>query len=142
MVISDVKVYLRYKDDTHPVKKIITSKDGKLIQMIARYQAKEQCHCNWSKKGTPISESQNVKVFHEKINARSYEYRVEIHRPNKDAAGLYKCQVKNGNGQMQVYLHLDIKTGSSLAKRRTKDAPTFYDTPKIISLNNGKLIEI
>ena len=42
--------------------KIISMNNGKLIQMVARYEASEKCYCSWSKKGAPISESQNVKI--------------------------------------------------------------------------------
>merc|ERR1711879_406706 len=116
--------------------------NGKLVQMIARYQASQKCHCSWSRKGTSLSESQNVKIFHERINSDSYEYRVEIMKPTQDKAGLYRCQVKNNYGQMQVYLKLNIESKPDLTKRKTKEAPTFVDMPKIISLNNGKLVQM
>ena len=35
--------------------KIITLNKGKLVQMIARYEASEKCFCNWSKKGKLFS---------------------------------------------------------------------------------------
>jgi len=95
--------------------RIITLNNGRLVQMIARYQASEKCNCSWSKKGTPISESQRIQIFHEKINFNTFEYRVELQEPNKDTAGLYKCLVKNGNGQMQVYLNLNFEGESDLA---------------------------
>ena len=94
--------------------RIITLNNGNLVQMIARYHASEKCNCSWSKKGTPISESQRVKIFHEKINFNTYEYRVEIQEPSIDTSGLYKCMVKNGSGQMQVYLSLNIEAESDL----------------------------
>ena len=77
------------------------------VHMIAKYQAKEQCHCSWSKKGVPISEGQKIHVSHIRLNTNCYEYRVEIREPNKYTSGLYKCMVANDNGQMQVYLNLD-----------------------------------
>ena len=58
--------------------KIVSLNSGKMVQMIARYQASEKCYCTWSKKGMPVSESQTTKFFHEKINSSTYEYRIEI----------------------------------------------------------------
>jgi hypothetical protein len=124
------------------IPKIITLNNGKLLQMIARYQASKKCTISWSKKGKKVSESQNVKIFHENISSNSFEYRVEIQKPTKDEAGLYKCMVMNDHGQMQVYLHLNIETKATLAKRSTKNAPTFFDTPKIMLLNKGKSIQM
>merc|ERR1712223_947796 len=124
------------------IPKIITLNNGKLVQMIARYQASKKCNISWSKKGANLSESQNIKIFHEKIDLNSYEYRCEIQSPTKNEAGLYKCMVMNDHGQMQVYLHLNIETKATLAKRKTKNSPTFIDTPKITSLNNGKSIQM
>jgi len=114
----------------------ITMKNGS-VHMIARYQAKEQCHCNWSKKGVSLSESQKVQVSHKKLNVNSFEYRVEVREPNIRTAGLYKCMVANDNGQMQVYLNLGVES-----VRNTREAPTFEETPKIITLNNGNLVQM
>merc|ERR1712223_539345 len=124
------------------IPKIITLDNGKLVLMIARYQAFEKSNCTWSKKGKALSESQNVKISHEKINTNCFEYRAEIHKPDQKSAGLYKCQVKNGNGQTQVYLHFNIETKATLAKRKTKDTPTFLETPRITLLNNGKSVQM
>merc|ERR1712083_1071942 len=120
--------------------KIITLNNGKLVQMIGRYEASEKCHSSWSTKGKPLSNAQNMKIFHEKINSNDYEYRVEIHKPTKANAGLYRCQVKNGFGQMQVYLDLNVDVKQS--QKKTKLAPTFIEPPKIIQLNNGNLIQM
>ena len=114
--------------------KIISLNNGKLVQMIARYQASEKCHCSWSRKGTSISECQTVKIFHEKINSDSFEYRIEIRKPAKKDAGLYRCQVKNVYGQMQVYLHLNVETKPKTTPKM-KDVPSFIETPKIISID-------
>merc|ERR1711974_133316 len=65
----------------------------------------------------------------------SYEYRVEMQQAPKSATGLYKCLVANDNGQMQVYLNLDLEA-------QRKEVPTFDETPKITTLNNGKLIQM
>jgi len=138
-----VKRLTKYAPTFIDTPKIISSNNGKLVQMIARYQAKEQCHCSWSKKGTPLSESQKVQVFHKKLNVNSFEYRVEVREPTEKTLGLYKCLVGNEHGQNQIYLQMNIKGLSGLAvKRLTKYAPTFIDTPKIISSNNGKLVQM
>jgi len=126
--------------------KIIVLNNGKLVQMISRYQASEKCYCSWSKNGKPISESPTSNIFHEKISSRTYEYRAEIEKPSENDAGLYKCQIANEHGQMQVYLHLDIERclniDEDLPFRMTRDAPTFIKPPKIVYLNDGQLIQM
>merc|ERR1712083_508794 len=75
------------------------------------------------------------KIYHEKIDARFYEYRVEMNKPNMSQAGLYKCVIANDHGQMQVYLTLDLDS----SKTRP---PTFLETPSIVTLNKGKVVQM
>ena len=89
--------------------KIVSLNNGQLVNMIARYQAKEQYYCSWSKKGTSLSESEKVQIYHGKVDNNTYEYRVELREPTENASGLYKCLIGNDHGQNQVYLTMDIK---------------------------------
>ena len=134
----DLKTQRRTKDcpTFEETPKIITMKNGS-VQMIARYQAKEQSHCTWSRKGFSVCESKTVKIYQKKINKNTFEYIVEMKKPDANMAGLYKCLVANDNGQMQVYLHLDLG-----AQRKAKEGPTFDEIPKIITYHNGKAVQM
>jgi hypothetical protein len=121
--LSGAKRMTKYAPTFIDTPKIITSQNGKLIQMITKYQAKEQCHASWSKQGIPLSESQKVQVFHKRINANTFEYRVEVREPDSYTSGLYKALVSNEHGQMQIYLHFDM--GSVQAMKKSGNAPTF-----------------
>lgn len=100
--------------------KIVTLNDGKLVQLIVRYKASSQCTCSWYYKETVIKESQSMQVYHEKIDASSYECRLEIKEPGASTAGMYKCLVSNQKGEINANLMLNIQMAQSETQVETK----------------------
>ena len=120
---------------------IVSLKNGKLVHLIVRYKASLKCNCLWIFKETTIKQSLNMKIIHEQISTDIYEYRLEIHEPSLRKSGLYKCLVKNDHGQLQANLNLTIEKGS-IAPNQTNDAPVFVEKPKIITFDEGKLVQL
>merc|ERR1711874_663683 len=85
-----------------------------------------------------------MKIFHEKVDSTSYKCWLEICEPNADVAGLYKCLIKNTKGQLFANLNLNIEgelAWSDQAKT-TNNAPTFVEKPKIVTHDDGELIQL
>ena len=93
--------------------KIVTLNEGKLVQLIVRYKASSKCTCSWYYKETLIQQSQSIQVFHEKVDASSYECRLEIKDPGANTAGMYKCLVSNDKGEINANLMLNIQMAQS-----------------------------
>ena len=70
-----------------------------------------------------------------------YEIALEIQDPSADDGGDYKCLVKNEMGQLQAKLNLNIEAEPA-TPGKTTDAPTFVEKPKIVTLNEGKLVQL
>ena len=120
---------------------IVSLNNGKLVHLIVRYKASLRCNCSWIFKETTIKQSLNMKIIHEQISTDIYEYRLEIYEPSLRKSGLYKCLVKNDHGQLQANLNLTIEKGS-IAPNQTNDAPVFVEKPKIITFDEGKLVQL
>ena len=87
---------------------IVAVTDKNLVKFIVKYQAPKKCSCNWFYRDRAVSETKKMRIYHEELNINAYEYRLEIHEPDQEAAGLYKCVVKNNHGQLQVNLNLNV----------------------------------
>jgi hypothetical protein len=88
--------------------KIETLEGGKRVQMIVRYKAEAQCQCQWFFKETKVVESTTTKVVHEKRESY-YECRLEMTETTQEHAGIYKCIVKNEQGEINANLTLNIQ---------------------------------
>ena len=88
--------------------KIVTLESGKLVQMIVRYKAESKCECQWFFKETMITETATTKIIHEQKESY-YECRLEMQDPTQDAAGMYKCIVRNEHGEINANLTLNIQ---------------------------------
>merc|ERR1712113_207303 len=73
--------------------------------------------------------------------SNEYEIALEIQDPSADDGGDYKCLVKNEMGQLQAKLNLNIEAEPA-TPGKTTDAPTFTEKPKIVTLNEGKLVQL
>merc|ERR1712113_1353868 len=100
--------------------KIVTVNEGKLVQLIVQYKASSKCTCSWYYKETIIKESQSIQVFHEKVDASSYECRLEIKDPGANTAGMYKCLVSNDKGEINANRMLNIQMAQSETQVETK----------------------
>merc|ERR1712045_575040 len=67
-----------------------------------------------------IQQSQSIQVFHEKVDASSYECRLEIKDPCANTAGMYKCLVSNDKGEINANLMLNIQMAQSETQVETK----------------------
>merc|ERR1712173_129909 len=88
--------------------KIETLEGGKRVQMIVRYKAEAQCQCQWFFKESKVVESLTTKVIHEKRESY-YECRLEMGETTQQHAGIYKCIVKNEQGEINANLTLNIQ---------------------------------
>merc|ERR1711910_160564 len=88
--------------------KIETLEGGKRVQMIVRYKAEAQCQCQWFFKETKVVESTTTKVIHEKRESY-YDCRLEMTETTQEHAGIYKCIVKNEQGEINANLTLNIQ---------------------------------
>merc|ERR1712088_243657 len=80
--------------------KIELLEGGKRVQMIVRYKAEAQCQCQWFFKES--------KVVDEKRESY-YECRLEMTETTQEHAGIYKCIVKNEQGEINANLTLNIQ---------------------------------
>merc|ERR1712242_417830 len=76
--------------------------------MIVRYKAEAQCQCQWFFKESKVVESTTTKVIHEKRESY-YECRLEMTETTQEHAGIYKCIVKNEQGEINANLTLNIQ---------------------------------
>merc|ERR1712198_338413 len=88
--------------------KIETLEGGKRVQMIVRYKAEARCQCQWFFKESKVVESTTTKVIHEKRESY-YECRLEMTETTQEHAGIYKCIVKNEQGEINANLTLNIQ---------------------------------
>merc|ERR1712061_756733 len=88
--------------------KVETLEGGKRVQMIVRYKAEAQCECQWFFKETKVVESTTTTVIHEKRESY-YECRLEMTETTQEHAGIYKCIVKNEQGEINANLTLNIQ---------------------------------
>merc|ERR1711997_794849 len=88
--------------------KIETLEGGKRVQMIVRYKAESQCQCQWYFKETQVVESTTTKIIHGKRESY-YECRLEMTETTQEHAGIYKCIVKNEQGEINANLTLNIQ---------------------------------
>ena len=73
-----------------------------------RYKAEAQCQCAWFFKETSIVESSTTRIVQEKSETY-YECRLEMTDPTQEAAGMYKCIVRNDQGEINANLTLNIQ---------------------------------
>ena len=74
-----------------------------------RYKAEAQCQCAWFFKETSIVETSTTRIVQEKTSESHFECRLEMTDPTQDAAGMYKCVVRNDHGEINANLTLNIQ---------------------------------
>merc|ERR1712228_478811 len=131
--------------------KIETLEGGKRVQMIVRYKAEAQCQCQWFFKETKVVESTTTKVVHEKRESY-YECRLEMTETTQEHAGIYKCIVKNGQGEINANLTLNIQVApedqvdstverkESVVTRKTSQTTTVMEQTSITSTKRKKSV--
>ena len=64
--------------------------------------------------------------------------------PNAEDGGDYKCIVKNELGQLQAKLNLNIEAEPATPSpdQAAAGAPTFTEKPKIVTLEEGRLVQV
>merc|ERR1712051_856077 len=103
--------------------------------------AAAKCDCRWFYKESLIQKSQTVSIFHERVDSTSYKCWLEISESSVENAGSYKCLVKNKQGQLIAHLNLDIEEQPE-QPMKCIDSLSFVEKPKIVTLNEGKLIQM
>merc|ERR1712083_562325 len=73
--------------------------------------------------------------------SNEYGIALEIQDPGAEDGGDYKSLVKNEHGQLQAKLNLNIEA-EPVAPGKTMDAPTFVEKPKIVTMGEGKLVQL
>merc|ERR1712228_206809 len=96
----------------------------------------------WFKGMDKISDSAKFsQKFTTLKESNEYGIALEIQDPGAEDGGDYKSLVKNEHGQLQAKLNLNIEA-EPVAPGKTMDAPTFVEKPKIVTLNEGKLVQL
>ena len=78
------------------------------VVVVLRYKAESQCQCQWFFKETSIVETTTTRIVEEKTESY-FECRLEMTDPTQDAAGMYKCIVRNDQGEINANLTLNIQ---------------------------------
>ena len=123
--------------------KIVPNEKGTLVTLKFRIKADPKPEIQWFKGIDKIQNSakfsQKFVAYHKETN--EYEVALEIQDPSAEDGGDYKALVKNDLGQLQAKLNLNIEAEPATPGKIT-DAPTFIEKPKIVTLNEGKLVQL
>ncbi len=67
-----------------------------------------------------------------------------LQAPSAEDGGDYKCVVKNDLGQLQAKLNLNIEAepATPTPEQAAAGAPTFTEKPKIVTLEDGRLVQV
>ena len=115
---------------------------GTLVTLKFQIKADPKCEIQWFKGMDKINDSAKYSQKYTALSASNeYEIALEIQDPSADDGGDYKCLVKNDHGQLQAKLNLNIEAEPAVPGK-TMDAPTFTEKPKIVTLNEGKLVQL
>merc|ERR1711874_554564 len=122
--------------------KIVPNEKGTLVTLKFKIKADPKPEIQWFK---GMDKIQNSAKFSQKFTtlkeSNEYEIALEIQDPSAEDGGDYKCLVKNDHGQLQAKLNLNIEAEPQ-APGKTTDAPTFVEKPKIVTLQEGKLVQL
>merc|ERR1712025_584703 len=122
--------------------KIVPNEKGTLVTLKFRIKGDPKPEIQWFKGMDKIQDSAKFsQKFTSLSQSNEYEIALEIQEPNAEDGGDYKCLVKNDHGQLQAKLNLNIEAEPA-APGKTMDAPTFVEKPKIVTLNEGKLVQL
>merc|ERR1712038_692637 len=122
--------------------KIVPNEKGTLVTLKFRIKADPKPEIQWFKGMDKIQDSAKFsQKFTTLKESNEYEIALEIQDPSAEDGGDYKCLVKNDHGQLQAKLNLNIEAEPQ-APGKTTDAPTFVEKPKIVTLNEGKLVQL
>ena len=91
--------------------------------LLCRYKAESQCQCQWFFKETSITETTTTRIVEEKTESY-FECRLEMTDPTQDAAGMYKCIVRNEQGEINANLTLNIQVAPEDAASSTTTTTT------------------
>merc|ERR1712045_183936 len=122
--------------------KIVPNEKGTLVTLKFRIKGDPKPEIQWFKGMDKITNSVKYSQKYTALSATNeYEIALEIQDPSADDGGDYKCLVKNDHGQLQAKLNLNIEAEPAVPGK-TMDAPTFTEKPKIVTLNEGKLVQL
>ncbi len=122
--------------------KIVPNEKGTLVTLTFKIKADPKPEIQWFKGMDKIHDSAKFSQKYVTLNQNGeYEIALEIQDPNADDGGDYKCLVKNEHGQLQAKLNLNIEAEPATPGKIT-DAPTFTEKPKIVTLEDGKLVQL
>lgn len=123
--------------------KIVPNEKGTLVTLKFKIKADPKPEIQWFKGMDKIQDSSKFSQKYTSLSATNeYEILLEIQDPSADDGGDYKCLVKNEMGQLQAKLNLNIEAEPSTPGKAATDAPTFIEKPKIVTLNDGKLVQL
>lgn len=89
--------------------RILSENNGKLVIMECKVKATPRPDIIWTKEGTVITETSQIKLFVEQ-KEDIYEIRLELSEPNLEDSGLYKCNIQNHLGELNANLTLNIES--------------------------------
>ena len=122
--------------------KIVPNEKGTLVTLKFKIKGDPKPEIQWFKGSDKIQDSAKFQQKYTTLSNNEYEIALEIQDPNADDGGDYKCLVKNDLGQLQAKLNLNIEAEPATPGKTTTDAPTFTEKPKIVTLNEGKLVQL
>merc|ERR1712111_308022 len=122
--------------------RIVPNESGTLVTMKFKVRAKPKAEMQWFKGSTKIKEGSKFAVKYNTLSNDEYEIMLEISKPPAEDGGDYKCMMKNEYGQLQAKLNLNIEAEPSAAPQAQGQAPTFVEKPKIVTKEDGKLIQL
>lgn len=85
---------------------------------------------------TVTQETGHITFTMDKEGADEYVIIMEIRNPAKEDGGMYKCTIRNADGEINANLNLNIAG----APAPSGEAPSFVEKPKIRAEKDGKLI--
>jgi len=106
--------------------RIRSENNGKLVVMDCVVKANPKPEVVWYHNGVTISQSTKLSWKVEE-KGDHYHIRLELRNPGKDDQGLYKCNIKNGNGELNANLTLNIEI-----------IPVIKQAPKVVTINKKK----
>merc|ERR1711953_1082625 len=122
--------------------KIVPNEKGTLVTLKFQIKADPKCEIQWFKGMDKINDSAKYSQKYTALSSSNeYEIALEIQDPSAEDGGDYKCLVKNDHGQLQAKLNLNIEAEPQ-ASGKTTWAPTFVEKPKIVTLQEGKLVQL
>jgi hypothetical protein len=120
----------------------VPNEKGTLVTLKYSIKADPKPEIQWFKGMDKISDSAKFsQKFTTLKEANEYGIALEIQDPGAEDGGDYKSLVKNEHGNLQAKLNLNIEA-EPVAPGKTMDAPTFVEKPKIVTLNEGKLVQL